>query len=417
MLRWDALRDNFQPDLGGKTSLPDALAHSDGQRAAYNLGWRTRAIAYEYRDSWGGSTALTHTLAQSYDARGRVKAATRTVDGVTYTTQYAYDPADRIIRLTYPDNEQVTTAYDSQGQPASLSSTLGVTLADSASYDAANRLTSLRYPAGGNLVRRQVYYPWHQLNGRGRLQNLLVGTSATAADRLNLTYNYDAVGNVQSISDNGVLSSFGYDGLYQLTAAYGQSFGYDTAGRIVNFNGLAYTPDSSHPHAVNLVNGADRYDYDLNGNLALRNKGVANQEQVLAWDAQNRLSAVTYTNRTASGGGGSPPPVLCNGVPCKRVYFPLLVKQEPAERYSYDADGARVRKESKTEITRIIGPHYEVVVAVASGQVLTTTKYYDFGGQRIAVRQNGTLSYLHGDHLGSTSVATNNTGAATSTVR
>jgi len=29
------------------------------------------------------------------------------------------------------------------------------------------------------------------------------------------------------------------------------------------FNGLAYTPDSGHPHAVNLVNGADRYDYDL----------------------------------------------------------------------------------------------------------------------------------------------------------
>jgi RHS repeat-associated protein len=183
----------------------------------------------------------------------------------------------------------------------------------------------------------------------------------------------------------------------------------------------AYTPDASHPHAVNLVNGADRYDYDLNGNLALRNKGVANQEQVLAWDAQNRLSAVTYTNRTATGGGGGGLPTLCNGVPCKRVYFSLVMQQTPAERYSYDADGARVRKESKSEVTRIIGPHYEVVVATASGQVLTTTKYYDFGGQRIAVRQmtgqNDTLSYLHGDHLGSTSVTTSNSGAKTNDVR
>ena len=49
--------------------------------------------------------------------------------------------------------------------------------------------------------------------------------------------------------------------------------------------------------------------------------------------------------------------------------------------------------------------------------MLTTTKYYDFGGQRLAVRQNGTLCYLHGDHLGSTSVATNNTGATTNNVR
>ncbi len=93
---------------------------------------------------------------------------------------------------------------------------------------------------------------------------------------------YDPVGNLQSITDNGVLSSFGYDGLYQLTTAYGQSFSYDTAGRVVNFNGLAYTPDSLHLHAVNLVNGVDRYDYDANGNTVMRNKGVSNQEQVLA---------------------------------------------------------------------------------------------------------------------------------------
>jgi RHS repeat-associated protein len=88
-----------------------------------------------------------------------------------------------------------------------------------------------------------------------------------------------------------------------------------------------------------------------------------------------------------------------------------------AERYSYDADGARVRKETKTEVTRTIGPHFEVTVAITNSQTLTTTKYYDFGGQRIAVRQNGTLSYLHGDHLGSTSVTTNNAGAKTSDVR
>jgi len=153
-----------------------------------------------------------------------------------------------------------------------------------------------------------------------------------------------------------------------------QTFAYVAAGRLTNFAGLAYMFDSGHPHAVNLVNGVDRYDYDANGNQVVRNKGVANQEQVLTWDVENRLAAVTYTNRTATGSGGGSLPTTCNGVPCKRVYFPRVMQQTPAERYSYDADGARVRKETKTEVTRYIGPHYEVTVAITNSQVLTTTK-------------------------------------------
>jgi len=32
-----------------------------------------------------------------------------------------------------------------------------------------------------------------------------------------------------------------------------------------------------------------------------------------------------------------------------------------------------------------------------------TTKYYYFGAQRVAMNQNGAVTYLHSDHLGSTS--------------
>ncbi len=39
------------------------------------------------------------------------------------------------------------------------------------------------------------------------------------------------------------------------------------------------------------------------------------------------------------------------------------------------------------------------------------TKYYEFNGQRIARRQDGVLTYLHTDHLGSTLLATNSSGA------
>jgi len=38
------------------------------------------------------------------------------------------------------------------------------------------------------------------------------------------------------------------------------------------------------------------------------------------------------------------------------------------------------------------------------------TKYYRFNGQTVALRKNGVLSYLHGDHLGSTFATTNGSG-------
>ena len=47
----------------------------------------------------------------------------------------------------------------------------------------------------------------------------------------------------------------------------------------------------------------------------------------------------------------------------------------------------------------------------------TITKYYHFNGQRIAMRQNGALTYLHGDHLGSASLATTAAGAQVSAQR
>lgn len=45
--------------------------------------------------------------------------------------------------------------------------------------------------------------------------------------------------------------------------------------------------------------------------------------------------------------------------------------------------------------------------------VAEVVKYYESGGQRIALRKNGAVSYLFGDHLGSTSVTANASGVRT----
>ncbi len=46
----------------------------------------------------------------------------------------------------------------------------------------------------------------------------------------------------------------------------------------------------------------------------------------------------------------------------------------------------------------------------AEASIVQVTKYYHFGGQRIAMREGDVVYYLHGDHLGSTSVASSDSG-------
>ncbi len=106
--------------------------------------------------------------------------------------------------------------------------------------------------------------------------------------------------------------------------------------------------------------------------MTVRNKGLSIQ-QTLVWDAENRLSQV-------QDGNGD-----------------LL------EQYWYDLDSARVKKVSGTTTTNTFFAHYEEEVA---NGVTTAISFYTFGSMRIAVKRGDTLYYLHGDHLGSTSLTT-----------
>ncbi|MBL8061759.1 MAG: RHS repeat-associated core domain-containing protein [Anaerolineales bacterium] len=60
--------------------------------------------------------------------------------------------------------------------------------------------------------------------------------------------------------------------------------------------------------------------------------------------------------------------------------------------------------------TYFVGNYYEVTGSIV-------TKYYYAGAQRVAMRANGTLYFLLGDHLGSTSLTTNDSGNVVSEMR
>ena len=122
--------------------------------------------------------------------------------------------------------------------------------------------------------------------------------------------------------------------------------------------------------------GSNAYCYDQNGNM--RRRTIGGVVYTLTYDAENRLVSVSGV-ATAS--------------------------------FTYDADGNRVKSVLNGETVIYVGNLYEKKVV---GSTTTHTKYYYFGGRRIAVRVAGTLSWLLSDHLGSTTVTADGaTGART----
>ena len=143
--------------------------------------------------------------------------------------------------------------------------------------------------------------------------------------------------------------------------------------RLTAFNGQSYGYGDGGPyHAVDRIGGADRFDYDANGNMTVRNKGLAGQ-QTLVWDAQNRLSQVQDNNG------------------------------DMLEQYWYDVDGSRVKKVNGSTTTYTFFGHYE---EEETSGVTTTVSHYTFGGLHVAAKRGSSLYHVHGDHLGSTSVTT-----------
>ena len=180
---------------------------------------------------------------------------------------------------------------------------------------------AMRFPAGTALWRTQSYYDWSVRRNGGMLQSLKVGLSEGGSERLNRSYAYNSFGDLSALTEDTTSYAFTHDGLGRLTAAYGRTYSYDGANRLTAFNGqqLGYG-DAGPYHAVDRIGNADRFDYDANGNMTTRNKGLADQ-QTLVWNAENRLSE-------APGSNGN------------------LI-----ESYWYDIGGARVKKTSGATTT------------------------------------------------------------------
>jgi RHS repeat-associated protein len=125
-----------------------------------------------------------------------------------------------------------------------------------------------------------------------------------------LTYRYDNIGNVLSITDTKSFATpqyqrFTYDPLDRLIAAavtgaitgtYNETYAFNQIGNITNTNRLGNYVYGAKPHAVTNA-GSNQYTYDTNGNMLTRIEGSGSQRITYTqqWDAENRLVVVTNT--------------------------------------------------------------------------------------------------------------------------
>jgi hypothetical protein len=137
---------------------------------------------------------------------------------------YSYNLAGGMTSETYPPSEAfpsgriVTTAYDSVGRVASVSSS-GTIYASNFTHAATGAVNSFKY---GN-------ERWEHTNFNSRLQPVEIGLGSNAGDSglLRLSYDYGSVANNGNVMNQGI---------YIPGASWNQVYTYDSLNRLQNAN-------------------------------------------------------------------------------------------------------------------------------------------------------------------------------------
>ncbi|MFH2067335.1 MAG: RHS repeat-associated core domain-containing protein [Pseudomonadota bacterium] len=323
------------------------------------------------------------TYTYQYDANGNLTEEVKVINGISYTTGYTYDDADRIASITYPDGRIVTYHPNVAGQIASVtykkdSQSASQNLATGIAYEPFGPIKDLSF--GNGITLSRTYDLNYQLD------------TVTAGSVQELDYAYDDIGNVSEIINSLDITrdqGFDYDALFRLTEATGilgtinyvndnnGYVGYDNVG-----NRLFRTIDDQLDTA---------YTYQSGSNKLLQTDATT-QTVYYSYDSDgNTLSTTTGQAGTTTGS---------------------------TVDYAYNHNGQRIKKvvnNGTSTVTTIY--HYDLsgnIIAETDGAGNPKCAYIYLNGELLAkVDGNSTsesIYYYHNDHLGTPQKLTNTNG-------
>jgi len=314
---------------GNRTSETDPLGNE--QTTAYDVDSRVTAITTprgnlegsepaQYtttieRDAQGRPLKVTdplgHATEYAYDGNGNLASVT---DAKGHTTKYAYNADDERTKVEKPGGATLQTAYDGAGYVSSQTDGNGKTTTYVRNVleqpveviDPLGRKTLESFDAAGNLVgmvdpaERNTTYSYDTAD---RLTGIDYSEEATP----DADFEYDADGNVVTISDGTGESTFEYDQLGRLTRSedghgeaveYSYDLGEEQIGIVYpNGKSIARTFDEAGrlESVTDWLGGTTSFGYDADSSLT----GIAfpvesGNVDEYAYDRASRMSAATF---------------------------------------------------------------------------------------------------------------------------
>ena len=435
--RTTELHDNSLSGALRATWQYDTAAYVNAAPGAFALGLLASSTRYV-----GGQQYKTSI--PQYDLANRPVTTTVTLPNVapysqlasqTFTTSYKYTADGQVASVALPavtsaggtkalGAEIVTTRYDTASMPSWMSGGFGW-----GTYVAESRFTSDGKPLVmdlGNTYGEITSYRYE--DGTNRLLGVALDREGVTGTDLNVSYTYDAAGNVTSQSDRPTAAAvsgeakqdnqcLGYDGLARLTVAWTAKTG-----------DCAVAQNAITPAAVN--GGIDpywsEYEYDLLGNRTklvqhdptggssktttyVHGAGAAGPHQLTSAVVSGSTSSTTAFTYDTAG----------NRKTAGTTNYTWDAEGElstvGAESNVYDASGNRLVRTDATATTVYLPGGQEVRIA---GTAVTASRYYSFAGATVATRTGGgmgAVTSLVSGPQGSPLAAVPNTAPPTAT--
>lgn len=324
--------------------------------------------------------SVTDSVTYSYTGNGYVSAlsASSLAGKYSSTMSWTYTPDNQISSITYPSGNQVKYSYDAANRVSSISAVAGIfdketTVVSGIKYQPFGPEASMLFGSG------EVRSLGYDLDGRLR--------SIKSGAVQNLSYDYDVGNQLHRINDlsGGTSSTLDYDNVGRLANAVSpfenlelhfDSNSNRTLEISQNTSFVSFVPDSaSNRYLYKDTPTRYSYEYDKLGNIT---KTADSNPINLSYDQFGEVSAVSIK--------GS-----------------LPVSQKKVTNYYYNAFGLRTLKSGSGVADQFFWGPEGYMLAEKS---LVESDYIWLNGRVIAMMKNGSIDYVHNDHLGRPEVVT-----------